>query len=447
MKNDSLDWLRQLSAADLIGLIEDLTLDVDGVAQWLALQRLSDTADPVGLREQVDDTLAPRSSFYRYGRANAYADGGWELVQLLSEVAEEPTVELLLVIERAMTLVTRTVLRADTSSGAMGVLMDSLMETHAKAARGLAGVLTSKDRRRLADWLVKFRYGGKQDFFDPDVIAYAEALGDDGIERYRLALGKYDLGTYGEYPLRRLAVLDRDAEAIVSTHGGEPTSAVQAKWVVEALAEADLHDEARRQAARGLALPGAERTNGLADYLVQDFLAQGEIEAAVALRRDQLAKHPSSTTFDDLRRTAEGAGIWEQERPVAEQVIRDRVPWYFVDHLLHQQRNEEAWDYAVAQPEAATGSGQWGELCKRRSRTHPADTLPIYRQLITATLETTDRRNYHAAAELLQLLKIASDAADDPEGFAHFLALTLESNRRRPTCMQILHAAGFGFTG
>lgn len=107
-----------------------------------------------------------------------------------------------------MTLVTRTVLRADSSSGAMGMLMNELMETHAKAAHGLAGGLPPQERKRLADWLVKFRYGGKQDFFDPDVVAYADALGADGLLRYRTALSKYDLAPYGDYPRRRLAVLD-----------------------------------------------------------------------------------------------------------------------------------------------------------------------------------------------------------------------------------------------
>jgi len=35
---------------------------------------------------------------------------------------------------------------------------------------GLGDALTSKERRRIADWLVKYRNGGKQDFFDPDIV-------------------------------------------------------------------------------------------------------------------------------------------------------------------------------------------------------------------------------------------------------------------------------------
>lgn len=443
MQGISLDWLGQLSAEELVDLVEDLALHVDGAARWLELHRLSDSVDPVALREQVDDVLTPRSGFYRYGQANAYASDGWELVQLLSEVSEEPTVELLPIIERAMTLVTRTTLRADSSSGAMGTLMDVLMKSHAKTARGLADVLTPKDRRRLADWLVKFRYGGKQDFFDPDVVAYAEALGEVGVERYRSTLDKYDLGPYGDYPLRRLAVLDRDVDAIIQTGGGEPTNAALAVRLVDALAEAELHEEARRFATRGLELPGAGHASGLADYLVQDSLDRGDIDAAVALRRDQLAAHPSHTTFASLRSTATSLGIWDQERSAAELLIREHVPWYFIGHLLHEERDAEAWEFAVTHPEAAAMANQWAELCKRRAKTHPADTLPVYRQLITSTLETTDRRNYHAAARLLGSLQKASKAAGDEDGFAAFVAAVIEENRRRPTCLQILGAAGF----
>lgn len=46
---------------------------------------------------------------------------------------------------------------------------------------------------------------------------------------------------------------------------------------------------------------------------------------------------------------------------------------------------------------------------------------PIYRNMITTTLRTTDRRSYHAAARLLQSLKRASIAAEDQQGFDDFL--------------------------
>jgi hypothetical protein len=62
------------------------------------------------------------------------------------------------------------VLRADDSSGSLGDLVDRPLETHARAVCGLGDAVTSKERRRIADWLVKYRYGGKQDFFDPDIV-------------------------------------------------------------------------------------------------------------------------------------------------------------------------------------------------------------------------------------------------------------------------------------
>ena len=67
-------------------------------------------------------------------------------------------------------LMTQTVLRPDDSSGLLGDLVDRLLDAHARAVCGLGEVLTVKERRRIADWLVKYRYGGKQDFFDPDIV-------------------------------------------------------------------------------------------------------------------------------------------------------------------------------------------------------------------------------------------------------------------------------------
>ncbi|MBP2436616.1 hypothetical protein [Microbacterium amylolyticum] len=125
-------------------------------------------------------------------------------------MAEQATPALVPVIERAIVLVTRAILRSDDSSGLQGDIVSELLDAHAEAVRSAYPPLTQPEQTRLVKWLISFRYGGTQDFFDPDIVAYAPALSAKSLDRYRRAIEQMDLGPYGRYPLERLAVLARD---------------------------------------------------------------------------------------------------------------------------------------------------------------------------------------------------------------------------------------------
>jgi hypothetical protein len=437
------DWLGMLTREELHDLIEDLALEVPGLEPRLALAMAAETEDLQVLKQQVEEFVKPTRRFYDYGDANAYAAEASDVVEHLVAAAEEPSLELLRLIERALTLVVRAILRSDDSSGLQGDLARTLMEAHARAAHGLADQLPAKERRRLAEWLVTFRYGGTQDVFDPDVVAYAAALGPDGVERYRAKLATVTFSRYDQYAVQRLAVLDRDEAAILAAHGGEPQNALVAQHTVKDLLDADLHDAAVRWARHGLTLSAAERANALVDVLVEDALARGAVAEARELRWERLRKYPSSGTFGSLRELAVAHGDWESERSAAEEVLRERRGWEYLGYLLHEGRDDEAWDFARAHPDAANSARAWPLLCERRRRTHPDETLPIYRDLVAAVLENADRRNYRSAAALLEEMRTASTAAG-PDGeavFARFLAEVWETNRRRPSCLEILRTA------
>ena len=83
---------------------------------------------------------------------------------------------------------------------------------------------------------------------------------------------------------------------------------------------------------------------------------------------------------------------------------------------MNEGRDDEAWDFAVEHPDAARAASRWPELCARRANRHPAETLPVYRRLITETLEVTDKRNYMQAANLLIAMRRAAESAGEPTG-------------------------------
>jgi hypothetical protein len=226
-----------LDAEDLRDLIEDAAARFPTVGDWLDLHRASSTGDPAELLATVNRTLTPHRRFYDYRQANEYADNGLDTVELLAGNALQATPALIPVIERAITLATRAILKSDDSSGAQGGLVRTLLDAHATATRTATPPLTQPEQTRLVAWIVKYRYSGTQDFFDPDIVAYAPGLSQKSIEKYRQAIADTDLGRYGSYPLTRLAVLDQDHDAIITANGGEPHNAMVAARIVNDLDE------------------------------------------------------------------------------------------------------------------------------------------------------------------------------------------------------------------
>lgn len=435
------EWLGTLSHEELRELILAAAQTLPGLRGWLDGQRALEADDPAELLGVVNATLAPTKRFYYYRDAMEYAATAQNTVAVLTERAHAGSAGLLKVLERAITLVTRATLRSDDSAGIHAMMVRELLESHARAACTANPPLTQSEQTRLVKWLVKYRYGGKQDLFDPDIVAYAPALNARSIERYREAIQAVDLGAYGTYPLTRLAVLDKDRDAIIAAHGEGRKNAMVGARVVADLEEAGLREDAVEYARAHLPDEGGFSFK-LVDFLVQDALDRGDGEAAVAFRRQRFEKQPFSTAFDRFRETASTVGLWDRERARAEERIAEGDLAAYIRYLLQEDRAGEAWHLASERIDPDDDVHTWLALCEQRGRTHPADTLPIYQRVIRRVLETTDKRNYRWAADLLNDMRAAAQAAGAEAEFTEFLTAVREENRRRPTCIKVFDRAG-----
>lgn len=459
--NDELDldaWIRSQPQEDLAELLAAAVADVPGMHEWVQARSVQQTGDMGSLAALVDEILKPSARFYDYYQSIDYANGGYDTVVTLCHFAhQQPTADLVPILERALTLTTRTMMKADDSSGSIGDLVYRLLEAHSAAVAGARPPLSQPEQTRLIKWMVKYRYGGKQDSFDLDIVAYAPGLSAKSIESYRKAISKIDLGEYGQYPLERLAVLDRDRDEIVATHGGEPRNELMAGHLVKSLAEAGLTDDARHYAQLGFNMASRSYGTELDMYLVDDAISRGDAAAAIEYRWQWFRRFPGSGSFDKLRETAATLEVWDEHREAAEQLLQRHDPRGYVRYLLGKgqadrvdrtdqtDHTDAAWDFALEHldTESTLDADLWHSLCVARAATHPLDVLPVYEQLVTSTLLETDVRNYRRAAKLLKEMgKIAKKAGDDAERtFREFVQQTAERNRRRPRCIEILSKA------
>ncbi|AMM22917.1 hypothetical protein AX769_22560 (plasmid) [Frondihabitans sp. PAMC 28766] len=219
---------------------------------------------------------------------------------------------------------------------------------------------------------------------------------------------------------------------------------MRALRLVNDLEEAGLHEDAVTYAKHGVVMDQRGWDTALATFLVTDAFNRDDTERAVTIRRDWFTRFPTATSFASLRHTAEQTGVWQQEQNAAEARLAEHDAPGYTAYLLDENRVDQAWEFATAHTTSLLHLTLWLNLCDRHALNHPADTLPIYRHLVTDTLTITDKRNYKTAANILKALRTAATHAgpDAATEFETFLAETIDHNRRRPTCIDVFTRSG-----
>jgi hypothetical protein len=236
-----------------------------------------------------------------------------EAVDLLRDAAgsADPAV-LLPIVERAIAAAVRVIGRADDSSGVIGDAVRGLLELHVQVVAN-----ARPSASKLAAWMIKFQFDGTQDFFSVDVADYAPVLGPGGLALYRAKLAEIAAGL-GPEPTeeqqgspvgrrltdpvawekaahdrhtrfllernaRRLAVVDRDVDAIIATHARDRTVAVWLQDTARALAEIGEVDLAIDWARQAADFDGGHQALNAAGYWC-DLLARHRPDDEVAAR-------------------------------------------------------------------------------------------------------------------------------------------------------------------
>jgi len=407
--------------------------DVERQVRLIAARGAGDLAQ---LRAEVDRGMRTRR-FLDYGESARWAHAAQPLVaELDNAVDASPSRELVGLLQRAVGHVVKVIMHADDSDGLIGDLARELLALHARACD--AGVA---DPVELAAWMVRFGFDD-QDFFEVDPVRHASALGEAGLAAYRDAVGaRRDGDAFAvRYARERLAILDRDVDAIVRLLGGDLTTPYQFIRVAEAMRELGLDAETLAWAKRGIAQTSGWQVAQLYDLACD--VQRGQPIEVLALRRAQHERMPSSSTYRAVRAAAEALDAWPLEQDAARATLQRTDARGFVDVLLSDDELELAWRAALAAPREALGSDLWLRLAERRERDRPADALAVYLRIADEVLEQADRRAYRSATRILQRARAAAQAAGELDAFAEYLTGLRERYRRRPTLMAILDKTG-----
>lgn len=373
-----------------------------------------------------------------------------EAVDLLEAAHDQPLAERLAVCQKAIASAVAVILKADDSSGIIGDAVRRLLRLHPQlAAQAQPPVL------RLVDWLIAFQFDGKQDFFEIDPVAYAPALGDLGLQRYRDQLerlrdelasepgereGRAAPGGHTRFALdwnaRRLAVLDRDVDAIIATHARDRTVPRWLHDTAEALAEIDRPDLAIEWAKRATDHGDGHQSLQAADSWCA-LLAEHRPDQVLAARWEVFERWPTSSTASALHQAAGAAWPPYRDQVLDRLAARPRDAVLFA--LLTLKEPELAWDLAHELP--LDDADAWDRVLKEYEKLDPLATIPVHTRLVEQQLVEAGAQNYQRAAKRLRTMRALTAGTSHRLDVDALIARLRETHRRRPRLLQELDRA------
>jgi hypothetical protein len=418
------------------------------------------------IHDTVLELIRTRADLSRWSAANAHGSQMLEAVELLRAANDtEAPGALLPIVEKAIAAAVRVILRADDSSGIIGSAIDELLDLHAQ--------LAPKARpapAKLVGWMIKFQFDGRQDFFDLDVAQYASALGPRGLTLYRAKLAEIADGLGPSLPeekkralradptqrgaweaalsdnhvrhvldhnARRLAVVDRDVQAIIATHVRDRRVAAWLQDAAEALEEIGEFDLAIEWAKRAADFDDGWQAAKAAGYWC-DLLARHRPDDELVARLEVFRRWPSSSTAGHLHRAAGTA--WPAHRDEVLDTLakspREAVI-FAMDHL-----GDAVLAWTLAHNLELTDKQTWGRLADAYETFDPIGVLPVLTGLVRADLVDADARAYKHAARRLRRMRRLAAGTDKATEVDDLIASLREEHRRRPRLQQEFDQVG-----
>ncbi len=404
------------------------------------------------LADEVLPLVRSRADLWRWRAANEHGRQMHEAVDRLRAAAEtHDPAEVFAVTQKAIASALKVIMRADDSSGIIGDACRQLLDLHSKLVAE-----AKPPAAKLVDWMIKFQFASDCDFFTIDPVAYAPALGENGMAAYRRRLAEVQArlgprpadGTRWapshshewfalEWNAKRLAVFDRDVEAIIRTHARDRKVAAWLQDTAEALAEIGEFDLAIDWARQALDVGPWHQSLNAGEYWCT-LLAAHRPDELRAARLEVFRRWPSSSSAAHLYRDA--GERWPDYRDEVLQRLATSPREAVLFALLSLNDVQYAWQ--LAHSLGLEDDGTWNELVKKYEKVEPLAVLPVLQRLAVKELAETGAQHYRVAARRLAKMRKLAAGSEHAAEVDGLIAELRESHRRRPRLQQEFDRAG-----
>lgn len=372
--------------------------------------------------------------------------------------------------EYALAAVEKAIGRVDDSDGSVGDLLDRLQGIHLAACQKAKPDPVSLAERLLA-WEIRSSY----DVFLDAAKTYADVLGKEGLDTYRrlletawakvpvLAPGQErDRSGGNRFHLTSMmevfARQSGDEEQLVGVLQRDLSSPYQFLKIAETYHQAGKTDKALEWAERGWKnFSGGRRDARLRAFLADAYHGCERHDESMALIWEGFAASLSIGEYQNLKSHADRASQWNEWREKALALVREHITasgkttksWnvqasadrsMLVEIFLWEGDGEQAWREAK---EGGSAPRLWLQLASEREKSHPEDSLAIYKVQVASTMEHTGDHAYQTAITHLRNIERLLTVVGRPEEFSPYAATVRKEFKRKRNFIKLLDNEGW----
>ena len=404
------------------------------------------------LADAVLPLIRTRADLSRWSASNAHGRQMQEAVDnLVAAIPRADPAEAYAVTHKALASAIKVIARADDSSGIIGDACRRLLQLHpmvAAEARVPAGT--------LVEWMLRFQFGGDVDYFEIDPVAYAPALGKSGMATYRARLAELEAGLGSrpsaenlwtsrhshewftlDWNARRLAVLDRDRDAIIRTHARDRKVAAWLEDTAKAFEETGEIDLAIDWAHQATDFDFGHQSLKAAGYWCK-LLAEHRPAELLPARLEVFRRWPSSSTAAYLYQDAGPSWPTYRDEVLATLASSPRDAVLFA--LVTLEDVQLAWNSAHLL--GLDSDDVWERLATVYEKVDPRAVLPVLARLVDNELSGAGAQHYRIAARRLAKMRKLATGSPEAAGVDERIIDLRDTHRRRPRLQQEFDRAG-----
>ena len=422
-------YLRMQAPEILIELLLDMAQRDERLYQSLLLkaERTGDSTNVGKAFRRAIDGATRLHGFIDWQEVGIFTSNLDQVIDSLEELLQPDTAALLVELaEYAIMQVENVLGEIDDSNGEVGDIICRLGELHVEAC-----AMARPEPTDLADRLFRLETTLPFGLCRFDAYTYREALGQEGLRRYRERAEAewHKLKPYDEKErydthrakitqiMEQLAEASGDIDELVAIKSQDLSAAYRYLDIAEIWAKANQPDKALAWAEQGLKAFPERPDNRLRDFLVAAYLACKRNDEALQLTWIQFEERTILELYKKLHDVASLLGVW----PTLREKALNRV----ADEILCKASTPSRWKSAPSLPnyslrveialwekdlEAAWASAHQG-FCERNllialalelECSRPQDAVSLYRQVIPTIVEQTNNAAYEEAIKLIR---------------------------------------------
>ncbi|KVN70279.1 hypothetical protein WM03_28630 [Burkholderia ubonensis] len=379
--------------------------------------RAANAGDVASLRAAVRQ-LARVARPLGWDEAYTFGENLFELADMLRrQLAGPHAAHVVELAELAIADAEASLEQIDDSDGSVWPGISELVRLHREACRR-----TRPDPVKLAERLFRLQADGQWDTFRDVLPDYGDALGSEGIDRYRalveqswaelptLAAGRDDRRSYEsarlnlEHAMESLAKHDGDVDALIRIWSKDLSGPHRFLQIAKLCAAHDRFDEGLAWAERGMREARERHNADLLGFCIAEYLRRRDFDRADALAWQRFESHPTADEFAALMKvaakTARRDAVRERaiahlrtlarQRETSKESAKAKWGWQpsprteLVKLLLAEKDVEAAWDAFGGGPVA---TDVWPAMAAARAKTHPDEAIALYHRLLPVALE------------------------------------------------------------